>query len=811
MMEATEQKETTEQKEYEEWKDEYGEALEEYIETIRVARDTSISECVGYIETKFNQITTGSFKIEALGDVIPKAVTIVQIAKRASKEAWWSGDSLEIEDIHTSTEEGEKVNISKISILLSKHSFKVARRNLENLRHFDEFSPREVIYLLRDACRIEILEYLEALSKDYVLKNYFRCLRSLLISSRNKKRLIERVGEERNKFRTLDKTRVRGFAQDIYDLYGVIEVIDIFLSVKDTEDMIMLENTVESYYEKIAKPEQYTKIIYDKIKEISESIKKFRDAENPYYKLYYLSDARILLEDINGIVGSHFVEPFKAMYLVIFDIWRNILNESKEKTRINPEIRILPEYESEPRDEMTNIKMTLDNVGLVEIEDIELKIIKGKNFRVVDENPKKINIIPPNRKSAVYFKISVSSERINVRYTLKYSTQGENFEKGGSFAIFPENAYEEFKKIPNPYVFGRCLKPGKGDVFVGREDIFKFIEQNLERSTKAMVFIIHGQRRTGKTSLLHYLPEKVQVDKEFIYIDMQLRQENNISDLLNAMIDIISKKIDIKLENNKKHRNNPYAIFEDFLERTIRESEKGIVLMFDEFELLDEKIKNKNSDIDEGFLEFLRGILHKEDKLTFMFVGTFDESKISSKWKILFNIGFRINLTSLRESEAAFLIENPVKEYVVYSDISRDRLIDLSGRNPYYLQGLCRIMIDRLNRKRRNYARWADVEEIQKEGVDALMYSYSYFWESLYPLEKKICRILAKLQLKEYDVAVSDIENSMENERIEHEEIKNIIEDLFRREILEKYSHDVPKYRFTIELLAHQINKFGRY
>lgn len=539
-------------------------------------------------------------------------------------------------------------------------------------------------------------------------------------------------------------------------------------------------------------------------------MKKFKDTENPYYKLYYLSEARILLEDINGIVGSRFVEPFKAMYLVTFNRWRNILSESREKTIINPEIKIIPEYELKLRDGITNVKMTLENVGFVEIENIEFKIIESKNFRVVDENPKKMNTLLPNRKSAVYFRIGVASGIMNVKYILKYGTQGKNFEKEDSFAMFPEDTYEEFKKIQNPYVFGRCLKPGRGDVFVGREDIFKFIEQNFERSTKAMVFIIHGLRRTGKTSLLHYLPEKVHANKEFIYIDMQLRQENNISDFLNAIADIISEKIDIGLRNRKESKDNPYAIFEDFLECAIKKSKKGIVLMFDEFELLDKKIKNENSDIDEGLLEFLRGILQKEDKLTLMLAGTFDESKISTKWKILFNVGFRINLTSLRESEARFLIEYPVKGCVLYSDISRDRLINLSGRNPYYLQGLCRIMIGRLNRERRNYARMEDVEEIQNEAIDALTYSYSYFWDSLSPLEKKICKILATLQLKEYDVAISDIENSM-GEQVNHEETRNIVEDFFKKEILEKYSHNVPRYRFTIELLAHQINRFGRY
>jgi DNA-binding protein len=807
---ASEVEKVIQLKEYEEWRGGYKEALEEYTEITRIACDTSINGCMGYIGSKFCQTSTGSIKIEALGTAISKAVTIVLIAQRESREKWGTEDFLEIEDISTSTERTKKESVSKISILLSKHSFVVARKFLENLPHLDEFDPSEIISVLGDGCRIRILKYLEIFSNDDILKNYFRFLDALLRSSRNVKRLIDQVKRERSQFETIDGTEAKGFAQGIYDLYGVIDVIDVFLSVKDIEDMTTLEKTIDSYYEKITKPERYTKTIYDWIKEVSENVRRSRDAENPYYRLYYLSEARILLEDINRIVGSRFVEPFRAIYLTIFDRWRNILNKSKEKTKINPEVKVLPEYESKSKDGMTNVKMTIENIGFVEVENMELRIIENRNFRVVDDNPKRNNILLPNRKTAFYFNIYTENRKINVEYTLEYNRHHRTFEKKDSFPIFSEDSHEEFRNIPNPYVLGRCLKPGKGGVFVGRKEIFRFIEQNFERSTKAMVFVIHGLRRTGKTSLLQYLPEKVRVDKEFIYIDMQLRRENNISDFLNAITDIISKKVDIELENDRKRQNNPYTNFEDFLESAIRKSEKGLVLMFDEFELLDKKIKDSNSDIDEGLLEFLRGIIHKEDKLTLMFAGTFDESRISTKWKILFNVGYKVSLTSLRESEARFLVEDPVKEFVLYSDISRDRLIDLSGRNPYYLQGLCRIMIDRLNREERNYVRNEDVEEIQNDAIDALTYSYDHFWDSLSFLEKKICKILARLQLRDHDVTISDIRDSLE-EKSDYEEIRNFMEDLVTKEILEKYGQDIPRYRFTIELLAYQIDRFGRY
>lgn len=784
----------------------------EYTETIRVALNTSLGGCVGHIANLFWS-NIGLIKIEAMGRTIKKAVDIAELTRRSSKGKWGGEDFFEVERIDTSTIKQKGWNISKISILLSKHSFQEARKFMEGLREQNEFHPIRIIRVLKDSCNTDTLKYLEILSEDHVLKSYFRCLTVLLSCSKNKYELIKKLREERNKFLKIDDSEIHGFARGIYDLYGMIEVLDSFLSVEDIEDMIPLKQSIETYYSKIESPENYTKMIYDRTMEISKNIDRFKNAEDPYYKLLCLGEAKFILEDIDGIIERHFVEPFKTMYHIVLDKWREMLNECREKTRINPEVKVISEHEPKPIDGIINIKITLENVGFVEVENAELKIIESKNFKVADENPKEINIIPPNRKSEFYFKINMKKEKIiSVKYILKFKGQKRLFEKEGSFPILPKDTYKEFKEIPNPYTFGRPLKPDKRDIFVGREDIFRFIEQNFKKSIKAMTFIIHGQRRTGKTSLLHFLPNNVNVDKEFAYIDMQLRHEQTISDFLLAIADIISKKTKTRTDIGD-YKENPYAEFENFLRHTLEKSENGIVLMFDEFELLDERIKDKRTDIDERFLEFLRGILHKEDKLTLVFSGTFDESKISPKWKTLFNVGFRLDISSLRDSEARFLVENPVKEYVIYSDIVIDRIINLSGRNPFYLQVLCRLLIDHLNLKKKNYVIADYIEEMREIAIDALEDTYSYFWDSLSHSEKIICKTLATLQLRGFEaVGASDIgENMGKDKKMDFAEIQNVLEDLFEKKILEKYGYNIPRYRFGIELLAHQIHKFGRY
>ena len=802
--------ELTQLKPQEERKHENGKM--EYVEIIRVTHDTSLSGCEGHIANTFWG-NIGSFRIEAAGTAIKRAVDIAELARRKSYEKWGGEDFLEVEKIDTSTLKGKKGDIPKISILLSKHSFLEAKKFMDDLRRQNEFHPIKIIRVLQDNCKIDILNYLEILSEDNILRNYFRSLTVLLNYSKNESELIEKLREERDRFTKINGSEIHGFARGIYDLYGLIEVIDSFLSVEEIDDIIPVKQSIDTYFSKIESPEKYTNIIYDKTIEISENINRFKNAEDPYYKLFCLGEAKFILEDIDSIVERHFVEPFKTMYQIVLNKWRGILNESREKTRNSPEIKITPKYESKPVGGILDIEITLENTGFVEIEDVYLEVVEDKKLRVVDKNPKKINILPPNRKSTVHFRINIAEEKaVNVKYILKSEGQERCFEREDSFIILTEDTNKEFKEIPNPYTFGRPLSPGKGDIFVGREEIFRFIEQNFKKSLKAMVFIIHGQRRTGKTSFLHFLSEKINVDKRFIYVDMQLRQEKSLSDFLSAIADIISGETKGRIYF-RDYREKPYTEFENFLRKAIEESTEGLVLMFDEFELLDERIKDSSTDIDERFLEFLRGILHKEDRLTLIFAGTFDESKISPKWKTLFNVGFKLNIASLRESEARFLIENPVKEHVIFSDIVVDMMINLSGKNPFYLQGLCRLLIDHLNLKESNYVRREHIEEMKEIAINALEDSYSHFWDNLSHQEKIICKALAAHQLGEFEaVGASDIEESIgRNERLNLDKIGNVLGDLFEKKILEKYGYAIPRYRFGVELLAHQIHKFGRY
>jgi predicted AAA+ superfamily ATPase len=68
---------------------------------------------------------------------------------------------------------------------------------------------------------------------------------------------------------------------------------------------------------------------------------------------------------------------------------------------------------------------------------------------------------------------------------------------------------ERSQEIPLVYVAGPVLEPSvSGLRFRGRIDLFREIE-HMMFATQPPILLLHGGRRTGKTSLLKHLPKKV--------------------------------------------------------------------------------------------------------------------------------------------------------------------------------------------------------------------------------------------------------------------------------------------------------------
>ena len=75
------------------------------------------------------------------------------------------------------------------------------------------------------------------------------------------------------------------------------------------------------------------------------------------------------------------------------------------------------------------------------------------------------------------------------------------------------------KGIVNPYIAGN---PVTGEaMFFGRQDVFEFVRTNLVGRHQDNILVLHGQRRTGKTSVLYQMHRYIDPIYLPVLVDIQ--------------------------------------------------------------------------------------------------------------------------------------------------------------------------------------------------------------------------------------------------------------------------------------------------
>ena len=73
--------------------------------------------------------------------------------------------------------------------------------------------------------------------------------------------------------------------------------------------------------------------------------------------------------------------------------------------------------------------------------------------------------------------------------------------------------------VINPYIAGN---PVTGEaMFFGRQDVFEFVQANLIGRHQDNILVLHGQRRTGKTSVLYQMGRFIDPSYIPILVDIQ--------------------------------------------------------------------------------------------------------------------------------------------------------------------------------------------------------------------------------------------------------------------------------------------------
>ncbi|MBD2505251.1 nSTAND1 domain-containing NTPase [Anabaena azotica] len=299
--------------------------------------------------------------------------------------------------------------------------------------------------------------------------------------------------------------------------------------------------------------------------------------------------------------------------------------------------------------------------------------------------------------------------------------------------------------IPQVYCYQKPLVPENcTNLFKGRIDTLREIK-NL--SVSCQTLLIHGERKIGKTSLLHQIP--LLLDKSDIVpllIDVQSAASATTikgfaANLAQQIIDSARRsphRLNLPSPDSNKLSEDPFPALQTWLTQIERSyPSKRFLLCLDDFERLSEVVNATSS---RAPLNFIRHLMQHQKQWILLFSGSHQLSELDAYWSDYLINTRALRMTYLQESEAHDLITKPIEDFTnIYEPEAVNKIIQTTRCQPYLVQLLCYELVELLNRDIRANRRQpstakatlADVQEIIPIALERGDQYFRELWTSL--------------------------------------------------------------------------------
>lgn len=471
-------------------------------------------------------------------------------------------------------------------------------------------------------------------------------------------------------------------------------------------------------------------------------------------RLVYLNQAAVRLRQIQDQLFEFSPSVERTLVRAIGRRWSGLLTAEIEEQRGRAELDVsLKTKRLAPNGRQTHVAMEIRNTGRAAAENIIAALSDNPAYQVHSE-PQVIPFLPSGHSRQVQFLIEPQAEdRFRISLALTYddrNRQDKTAAFGDMVHLLPP--VREFAPIVNPYLPGTPLRKDN-PLFYGREELFDFIAEHAGTHSQRNVFMLVGQRRTGKTSLLLRLEDYLPPHLIPIYIDCQslgvspgmpaLLQEFawHIADSLGARgLKLAVPPIDV-------WNTDPARIFQrEFLPaaRRLLPPEATLLMVFDEFEAFESMVADDI--LPRTFFPYMRHLMQHSSGLGFVFVGTRRLEEMSADyWSVLFNIALYRKIDFLSPQAAERLICEPVAPNLIYDDLALDKILRVTAGHPYFLQLVCYTLVKQANLQKTGYVTISDVNVALDEMLRLGEVHFAYLWQRSNLAERAVLAAAAHL------------------------------------------------------------------
>lgn len=560
--------------------------------------------------------------------------------------------------------------------------------------------------------------------------------------------------------------------------------------------------------------------------QVLEELKKAGRVDDLSTKLIFFSSAQAALLDLHRHTERESIEcktcatlfPEIAILHSLLDLWQGfILTATKDlQGRADLEATLLAPRISFARRVRQCIVVTND--GLNVAQNVRLRVADGDGYRLVEGAEQTIEILGPQESRELEIWLAPEQpRRLRLSWQLTYDDavdRGRQVEFADAVEVVEEEQAKPFQRIfPIPYVTGTPLR--SGEMFVGRQDVFAFVREHLVGAYQNNVIVLHGQRRTGKTSILYRLQDLMADSHLAVLVDMQGTAARGIADFLYALSDDIvyaleNHSISVPLPERIEYEESPEFTFRARFLRTVIDAldNRNLLLMFDEFEELQKRVEDGR--LEPEVFPFLRNLMQHEPRLDFVFSGTHKLEQLGAEyWSILFNIAAYKQITFLDSDQVRRLVTEPVEAFGMdYDPLAIDRIIQVTAGHPYFTQAICHEMVAFHNEVERSYMTASCVDQVLERIIERGEAHFKYIWAGATTDEHLVLLTLADL-LPDPEATVTPVQIAEDLQRrgreMSEERLLDALAHLQAKDLVARSGLQSNLYRFKIDLVRRWI------
>lgn len=330
----------------------------------------------------------------------------------------------------------------------------------------------------------------------------------------------------------------------------------------------------------------------------------------------------------------------------------------------------------------------------------------------------------PSQEMELSFKpteTEIIDAAFSVNVMLSFRTkQGES--QAGPFPISVRLETQELEPIENPYLKyagGKSIEENDDRMFFGRDDMVEEICETLAGDQGGQCFVLYGQRRSGKTSIMRQIKNHLPDHCFYTSITAQsfdYSRERILTEFAKFILDAALDECDRQRLDSSGFPSFEYADKDSVLalkqiSRGLKKQGKNWIVSIDEFTSI---FAQGNPVGVSAFMRSWKALLEGH-VFNALIIGQDTMPKFKQAYPNEFSVTHDRRLSFLSETDSATLASEPINTKdgeSRYRGNSLTKVYQKTAGSPYFLQRFCSELVKYLNRKGAGIITEADIDVV---------------------------------------------------------------------------------------------------